>query len=198
MAPRKKTAAELIRSNARSGRIKARQREEAALLAKPWIKDFFDTIRREHRTFSERFVPGETILREIDGETFDWPEGHFLTDAKAFAEEIINDPTAENESLTECRASLDIFNNGASKNIFVDPEGAKTIITLLDAFAPDDGTFTLWRWSQFRLVDYFCWKTSTGEYAIQDRAEMGFEDQIEKILDAASAVLNVAGLPFTR
>jgi hypothetical protein len=185
-----KSSAELVHSDARRGRIEAARKRERLLLEAPGVPEFLAAVRLEHSTFLSRCRPNDSVCLDLKGPFVDNPR-HFLTQAKDTAREYRDDP----RWLDWHDEYADFLNRLLPRagQTYIDPLAARSVEECLQTFAPPD--FVLWNATLFRLVDYFASKKPDGSYIFNDRDDMGFQDEIEPILNQASEVLTLAQLP---
>lgn len=195
MAPRRKSSFELIAAQARAGRVRKRQLEEADLLSRPHVKQFVDSMQSEAATFSSRIVSGEPLPRMLDGSKFAWDRDHFLTQARDCATELLDDPRWT-DWRQEFADFLERLQPRDGQTSYVDPVAGDTVEWIIAAFTDDD--FVLWGPTGFRLVDYFGSKNTDGSYLFTDRDEMGFQGEIAPILDRACEALRASNLDYAR
>jgi hypothetical protein len=133
MARPQKTSLQLIASQARIGRIRARQKQEAARanpepMPEPTnsvnplaLAALVEALEKERDTFHSRLQPGETVCHEY-GAKFNWRTNHILSWLRTCAIEIASGRIAAGQFTKRCcKRFLSDLENGASRGYFLDP-----------------------------------------------------------------------------
>jgi hypothetical protein len=205
MARPKKSAADLIRTGARAGRIKARQHEEAVAAGthkpapatpfKPrsqFLDDFMQQYRWETDSFASRIVPNETLMLDLGNRPFNWRSDHVLTKCRAHANDVIHGETKRGPiSLGHCIKFLENLEHGSATGIHADPMAFQNVLTILETFG--DPGWHLNMWDLFFVANFMGWKRETGEFVSDDSDLLTLDDfsivAIDRAFDAVEAAV---------
>jgi hypothetical protein len=134
MARPQKTSLELIASQARAGRIKARQAQERAKAAPEPTPEptnsvnplalaaLVEALEKEGDTFHSRLRPTETISREYGDVIFNFRTNHILSWLRDCATQIATGKVASGRFTKRCcKRFLSDLTAGASRGYYMDP-----------------------------------------------------------------------------
>jgi phage terminase large subunit-like protein len=167
----KKSSEELRRVGARAGRINARVAEEQkeagiALVEKRQkrgmlLDEFIAQVKDERESFFERLVPEQTVCKENGGVEFNWRPEHALTTIRDYARQIADGSIVAGElTRRACARFLGDLENGATREIFIDPVAVQNIDTWFDKYG--EPGMKLQPWELFIVGQLLGWKRPTG------------------------------------
>jgi phage terminase large subunit-like protein len=173
MARPRKTAAQLIKSGARSGRIAARVAEENIALGIKAVEaekelasrgyllsTFIAQVKKERETFFDRLVPTQTVCKEAGAE-FNWREEHPLTILRTYTEQVISGAIVAGEfTKRACLRFQNDLRSGFERELFIDPVAVENINTWFTQFG--EPGFDVQPWELFIVGQLVGWKHPSG------------------------------------
>jgi hypothetical protein len=173
MARPRKTAAQLIKSGARAGRIAARVAEEnIALGIKAVEKEkelgkrgyllatFIAQVKKERESFFERLDPSRTVCRE-HGADFNWRDEHPLSVLKKYTDDVIAGSIVAGEfTKRACLRFQNDLRSGFERELFIDPIAVENIATWFTQFG--EPGFDVQPWELFIVGQLVGWKLPSG------------------------------------
>jgi len=124
----------------------------------PSLETFLADCAAARATFSERLVPGQTVLLDAAGE-FTWHDADPSTAARHYAQDIVQGATVACDLMHRAASRfLSDLEHGAERGLFFDPAQARHIAVWFATFL---GT-PLLPWQQFIAVNLFGWRLPSG------------------------------------
>lgn len=168
MGRRRRTWQELKNSGCKPGRWQKRQREELGEIgANEAITAYLREMNRECATFAERLAAGEVIMRDLNGNKFDFfAEDHWFTQVCAFAKNSLADPACGEWTHELCTRFLADLDNSATHGYYLDPvaiESAKAMYAIWQTPATDLNYLRL-----LAVIEFLSWKKPDGELRFAD------------------------------
>ena len=138
-----------------------RKAKKAAPILSVALDLFIAAVAHERETFSDRLIPGSTVLKNLDGTEFTWTADHPLTIMKEYADSIIQlkIPAGSLAILAATRFLKDI-ESGAGRGLFLDPVAVQNIAKWYSSFNVPGSV--LQPWEIFVLGQTFGWKVASG------------------------------------
>ena len=123
------------------------------------LSDFLASTAQQRATFAQRLVPGQTIMLDDNGATFDWHADDATTRVRKYAQSVVQGSiVAYDLNRRACVRFLNDLEHGYERGLFYDPLAARQIVEWFSVFMrrpPYD-------WQLFVLCNLFGFRLPSG------------------------------------
>jgi len=183
MGRRKMSWLELKARGCKPSRWQSRQREEQAQLAKSEpIKAYLSQWHRETATFAARIVPGEIVMRDLNGSKWEsFAPSHWLLMIRDYAKKSLADPACAEWTSELCTRFLADLDPSATHGCYLDPVTVEAVEQMYDIWQTPETNLNYLR--LLAAIEFLSWKKPDGELRFADEELLNLNELDIAVID---------------